>query len=380
VTINFSNGMIAITDANGEYIRTGLSSGFVDVTVDLAGTDCSLATPTNYPVFLNISNVYDRNFVLDTCIDVAATNAQATNYANGTATNVAGTATYAAATATAGYETAVAETATAALSLTPGETAAPTETATTSPTCSEAIVSPFFSQVDVISPSPALAQSDGTSEIQVLVRLFNECNNTNNMAGLPVQLSSSRAEDLIAPGGTNADGAGEATFAVVSSVMSVWNADFHDFESGTFTASSGATTINETAGGSFVCVGSKVGVDVNTDQVTWTMINDSGIDRRLNEMEVSWSQGFDLSRWLSHAHLDALLIWAGVSFNSPTTITNADWNGAPADRQVAAGATKNLVLTYSFPVTGGQTFTLIPKWVNTSGTSLCTSNTVVVTR
>jgi hypothetical protein len=50
------------------------------------------------------------------------------------------------------------------------------------------------------------------------------------------------------------------------------------------------------------------------------------------------------------------------------------------DRVIAAGATKELVLTYNFSVTGGQTFTLIPKWVNTSGTSLCTSNTVVINR
>ena len=154
--------------------------------------------------------------------------------------------------------------------------------------------------------------------------------------------------------------------------MSPWDINNHDFQNSTFTAASGAVTITDTAGGAFMCVGGAEGTSVNGDEVVWRFQNDSGMDRRLVTLVVSWSQAEDPSRKIIEILFDSATIFnAPNAFDNPVTITGAQWAGAASDRHLVSGATKDLLIGYNFVVTGGRILHGGCPLDNTSGTSFC---------
>lgn len=381
VTILFNNGMTAITEDDGSYLRTGLSSGWLTWQADTAGTDCPTSTPASYTEHLTINNLYDKDFELTGCINVAATQTQAqaeTNVAataNQAATNVAGTSTQqAAADFTA--------TAAASAGLPTDTPPAATETATVSPTCSESIVSPFFSEVMVVNPVPPNTQADGSSTLEVLVRVRNECATLVNMSNRTVTLSSSRGgADTIAPASAQTDGLGEAAFFVSSSTMSEWDVNNHDFVNSLFTAVADGVTLNSTPGGAFMCVGGVEGAAVNGEEVMWRFQNDTGISRRLVQIDVFGTHVESPSFRLFEVMFNAISVWSsGSSWVQPVTIASGDWLGVPSDRIIPANGTLyDLLLIYEQSTTS-NTYILNARWDNGSGASFCNSNSVTVIR
>jgi hypothetical protein len=379
-SINFNNGMLAITDStSGEYVRTGLSSGWLQWQVVLTGTNCSVSTPIDYNQHLTINSLYNMDFVLSNCIDVqataiaAATQTAAVVQATGTAgalqTEAAATADYwASATA-------------AASSGPPTETATATASPTPDPLCSPLNVSALYSSVDSTNPNPPRVQADGSETVDVLVQLKNECDTTDNMAGRTVTLSSDRGGlEVVSPGSASADGAGQATFQVRSSSMSPWDSTSHTFTNSVLTGVGDGVTINDQANAAFMCVGGLAGTAVNGDEVVWTFQNDTGMDRRLVQLDAFWSQPEDPTHRLLDVSLGGVTIWDTTDFANPITIANTDWTSQPADRVLPSGVSKDLKLTFNFPVTGGQSFSLIARWDNTSGVSFCDSNQVDIIR
>jgi hypothetical protein len=65
---------------------------------------------------------------------------------------------------------------------------------------------------------------------------------------------------------------------------------------------------------------------------------------------------------------------------NPDWIFPGMWIDPPVNRHLPAGAAKDLLLIHDFTVTGGQSFSVIASWDNTSGSPDCASNTVTVVR
>ena len=376
-TITLNNGMIAITDSDGQYIRTGLSSATYQLTADTSGTTCSVAVPNPATVTLTLANVYDVNFVFSSCVTPTPTHdVPATNVA-GSATAVQQTveadATNAMATATsvAGTQTAM-----------PGPTETPggppTDTATAPATCTAGAVSNTYSSVTV---ADGLAQADNSDTVEVTVLVKDECN--VEVAGATVSLSSDRGgSESITPPSASTDGSGVATFNVVSSLMSNWNSGTRSFDLSTYTAVANGVTISDTGGGAFACVGGIPGTAANGDEIVWTFMNDTTIDRRLLTLSIVQSYDFSLARELNRVEFDGIEIWnvPGYSDKPALMPTGAQpWIVGPS-RVIPAGATLDLLVGSNIGVSGGDSFNLTATWDNGSGISPCTSLPVIVTR
>jgi hypothetical protein len=274
------------------------------------------------------------------------------------------------------------QTQTAVASTVPTETPTPTASPTPDPLCSPLNVSSIYSSVDSTNPNPPRVQADGSETVDVLVQLKNECDTTDNMAGKNVTLSSDRGgSDSISPGSTSADGAGQATFQVRSSIMSNWDSISHSFTNSVLTGVGDGVTINRTANAAFMCVGGLAGTAGNSDEVVWTFQNDTGMDRRLVQIDGFWSHPEAFGDRLVDVSFGGITIWDTGDFANPITIGSGDWTSSqPADRELLAGGVKDLKLTFNYPVTGGQSFTLIARWDNTKGVSFCDSNSVEIIR
>ncbi len=347
-TINLNNGMVAVTDASGQYARTGLSSGTYVLTPELAG--CTF-TPPNQTVTLAFANVYDIDFEIDDCVTPAPPGSTMTPTPTVTPTPTP--------------------------TETPTPTPTPTETETPAPTCNAGLVDSIWSSVNIVSPVPALVIADGSTPIQVVVTVRDDCGDF--LANRLVTLDSNRGTDNITPASLTTDASGQAIFSVTSTDMSTWDGGAHDFAPSTFTGIADGVTIADTAEGAFSCVAGQEGTPAGGDDVAWVFTNDTGSSRRLVEIQIAWSFPQQPSRELINIDLGPNSIWSTRTFLNPATI-NSDWTGVSDDRVIGNASSEPLVLIFNFSVTGGLTFDLVAVWDNTSGANNCSSDLVTVTR
>ena len=136
-------------------------------------------------------------------------------------------------------------------------------------------------------------------------------------------------------------------------------------------------TVNNTTDVTFVCV---VGQGVpagGSGEVLWNFTNESGLTRRLVSLVITWPTG--PTRNLLAVNFGGTTVWNLGTSLSPITI-NSGWLGTDADRQIIDSATRPLLITFDFVVTGGQQYTVLPAWDDTAGGSVCDSGAVTVTR
>jgi len=98
----------------------------------------------------------------------------------------------------------------------------------------------------------------------------------------------------------------------------------------------------------------------------------------LSSLTVTWDDQSD-TRLLVSVKMGATVIWSNAGVTSPFTIDADDWI-IGANRSIAPGASKSLVLTFNVSALGG-TYTLNPvDWDDGAGGNVCTSAPVSVTR
>ncbi len=351
-TIGLNNGMVAVTDASGQYARTGLSSGTYVLTPELSG--CTF-TPVSQTVTLVFADVYDIDFEV-VCVTPPPPGSTAT------------------------FTPTQTETPTPTPTETPTPTPTPTDTATPGPTCNAASVDPSWSSVDIVSPVPALVIADGTTPIQVVVTARNDCGDL--LPNRLTTLDSNRGTDTVTPASLMTDANGQAIFSVTSTDMSTWDGGAHDFQASTFSGISDGVAIADTAQGAFSCVAGQEGTPSGLDDVAWVFTNDTGSPRRLVEIQIRFGvlpQLPDPSLKLINIDLGPNSIWSLETFANPATI-NSDWTGVSADRVIGNASSEPLSLIFNFTTTGGQTYELVAVWDNTSGTNNCSSDLVTVVR
>jgi uncharacterized repeat protein (TIGR01451 family) len=242
-----------------------------------------------------------------------------------------------------------------------------TET-TTVLACNPNVVSAADSRVLASLPQ---VQADGSQASEVLVTLRDNCGNL--LAGHPVSLASSRGVvDTITPGNGATNANGQFTFPVTSAFVSPYASG--TFQPSTFTATSGSTTIQQTANIAFVCVvGSTAPFSIPQD-VKYLFTNNTGLNRRLVSITLTWPNGG--ARALNIVNFGPDQIWNGNGSSSPYTINS--WNAG--DQTLSAGASKFLQLIFNYNLPGTGQYTLVTQWDNTAGGSVCTAPAVTVTR
>ena len=357
VTINFTGGAgaVAVTDSNGLYKANGFSAGTVVVTPQ-PFQDCTYSPP-NWTVTLVNQDVPDVDFVA-TCPDTPTPTVtpSLTPTPTQTFTPVPG------ATSTP----------------TPTNTATPTKTATPTATsiCFNGQFDASKSTVSVITPPDMIVQADGTSTEQLVVTVFDNC--SNPLPGKTVTMSSSRGgTDVFSPASATSDVNGQAFFTVKSSVISPWDNVNLVFTPSVLSAQVGPTTLSTTRNATFVCsTGQGVPAGGN-NEVFWQFTNNTGINRRLVRLDVTWPQ--QTGRLLQDVSFNGTQIWNLTANFSPVTI-NSSWVGAPTSRNLDNGVSKSLLITFNFLVTGAQQYTVKAFWDDGNGNSVCDSGSVTVIR
>ncbi len=362
VTINFTNGVVAVTEADGSYIARGFDSTPVTAVASFPG--CTF-TPPSYNL-VPINDIPDVNFVAD-CPATATP----------TATVMP--------TDTPGGDTAT-PTQTATDTPTPTETQTPTITPTPSATsiCTSGQFDDSKSTVSLQSPTNGIVQSDGTSAATLVVTLFDKC--ANPITNTVVSLSSSRGNppDIISTlsaGSDTTNTNGQAFFTVKSLVMSPWDASANggngDFTPSVLTAHYAANTLSNTRNVKFVCARGEGLPLGGNNEVFWQFTNNTGLARRLVRVDVTWPQA--TGRLLQVLQFNSTTIWnLGANF-SPVTI-NSNWVGSPTSRNLNDATAKTLLVTFNFLVTGGQQYTVKAFWDDSNGNSVCDSGSVTVIR
>jgi uncharacterized repeat protein (TIGR01451 family) len=235
--------------------------------------------------------------------------------------------------------------------------------------CHPNVVSADYSR---LLASASQVQADGQDVSQVTLTLKDDCGSL--LANQPVSLVSSRgAEDTITPasGATNANG--QFIFSVTSSKTSPYAGGL--FTSSVFTATSGATTISQTANVAFVCVTGVPAPFSGTQDIQYSFTNNTGINRRIVEGTLTWPSGS--GRKLNSISFGPDQIWSGNGNHSPLTITSGWTSGS---RTLDASLSKTLKLTFNYALTGTGTYTLVTKWDNGSGGSVCAAPAIQITR
>ncbi|MEP7358341.1 MAG: Ig-like domain-containing protein, partial [Anaerolineales bacterium] len=358
VTINFSTGAVAVTDANGNYDRKGFDSGSITVTPSFPG--CTF-NPPNYNVVLVNQDVSGVDFRETVCIPTATPTSMPsqTETPNPLMTSTP-TSTY-----------------------TPTPTSTNTQTPTRTPTpsntpngCSIGVFDASKSTVTIITPPTGIVQADNTSTAQIVVTARDNC--FNLMANLPVTLASSRGgTDSISPGSANTNASGQVVFTVKSAVMSPWDTNTSVFTPSVFKATLNSVLLTDHADIKFVCVRGEGLPAGGPNEVFWQFTNSSTIPRRLVQLDIAWPQ--ETGRLLQEVRFGGTTIWAlGANF-SPITI-NSNWVGAPTSRDIADTVAKSLLVTFNFLVTGSQEYTVKAYWDDTNGASICDSGSVTVIR
>lgn len=361
ITVNFDNGLVAITNEFGVYEKSGFDSGPVIITPDPVSSGC-IFSPDFRVETLTTVDLGGIDFEITSCT-VAAT---------GTATETAG-----------GPTPTISPTPT--ITPTPTETTTPTETATptvtptrtSTPICS-GIFSAALSTLSLVTPADGIVQADGTSTAQVVITARDDCGEL--MGNVPVSLASTRpSEEIISPASTTTiSGTGQALFTVKSSVMSPWNPVTNVFTASTISAIANSVTLADTRALQFVCVAG-IGVPAGgVNEVFWQYTNSSGITRRLIRLEVTWPQ--ETGRLLQDVRFGGTtVIWNLFSSISPVTI-DSNFVGGSSARNINAAATKALQINFNFNVTGSQEYTVKAFWDDGAGASTCDSGSVTVSR
>ncbi len=358
VTINFSNGLVGVTDDTGLYEKGGFESGTFRVTPDYPG--CTF-DPPYWDITLSTVDVGYVDFEIVSCAptDTPVTPATATETEDPAATRT--------------------PTSTQTETPTPTETETPTITPTPSntPDCTLGVFSPGNSSVVIVQPPTGEVQADGAETVEVAVVARDEC--FNAMDNHPISLASSRgALDTISPASTTtAPGTGLATFLVKSSTMSDWNSATGVFTPTTLTASSSGTPLPDTSEATFLCVPGVGFPAGGANEVFWQYSNLTGITRRLTRLEVTWPQ--ETGRRLQDVRLGGLVIWNLSSTISPVTI-DSNFLGGPTARHINISVSKPLQINFNFNVTGNQEYTVKAFWDDTNGGKVCDSGPVTIVR
>ena len=323
VTINFSNGIVAVTEPDGTYIARGFDSTPISVTASFLGCIPNpLLTSTNQPEW-DLTPVADVPGV-DFVADCPAPTDTPTPTDTATATITPGGA----------------NTATPTQSQTPTQTQTPTKTPTRTATapCTSGVFDDSKSSVSLQSPTNGIVQADGTSKATLVVTLFDNC--ANPITGQLVSMSSTRVgTDIIsalAAGSDTTNASGQAFFTVASSVISPWdptaNGGVGAFVPSVMSARENATTLSSTRNVTFVCVRGEGLPTGGGGEVNWQFTNNTGLTRRLVRVDVTWPQS--TGRLLQALQFPSgTTIWnLGANF-SPVTI-NSNWVGSPTARNI----------------------------------------------
>jgi hypothetical protein len=372
VTINFSNGIVAVTDSDGTYVAHGFDSTPITVTATFAGC-------TYNPMYTTQGNgMSQTEWDLTPAADVPGVDFWA-DCPDPTATSTSTD------TPTATVTPGGVDTSTPTQTATPTETQTPTVTPTRTATapCSSGVPDYSKSTMSRQSPATGIVQSDGVSQAVLVVTLLDNCGNP--MAGQFTSLSSTRpGTDVINPQTTGSDTTntnGQSFFTVSSSVMSPWdssaNGGIGAFVPSIMSAQYLGTTLNDTRPVTFVCVLGVGKPDGGNNEVEWQFSNSTGLTRRLVRVDVTWPQ--QTGRLLQSLQFGGTTIWnLGANF-SPVTI-NSNFVGSPTARNINDSAAKTLLATFNFLVTGSQEFTVKAFWDDTNNGSVCDSGSVTVIR
>jgi hypothetical protein len=360
VTINFSNGIVAVTGPDGSYVAHGFDSTPIVVTASYP--NCNLYTDPNQidsnHTQYNLTPVAD---VPD--VDFWGVCTPPTNTPSPTPVD-SPTPT---------------ETATGTETPTETQTPAITPTRTATPICTAGQFDASKTTMSLQNPPDGIVQSDGTMTATLVATILDNC--SNPLPGQFVQLSSSRGgTDILGAVGTGSDTTnanGQAFFSVASSVMSTWNTTTSAFDPSVISAVVNGTTLPDTRDVTFVCVRGEAVPAGGDNEVFWQFTNDTGLTRRLVRIDVTWPQAS--GRLLQLLQFNGTTIWDQSANFSPVNI-NSNWVGSPASRNINNGSSQSLLATFNFLVTGGQDYTVKSFWDNTSGGSVCDSGSVKNTR
>jgi uncharacterized repeat protein (TIGR01451 family) len=219
----------------------------------------------------------------------------------------------------------------------------------------------------LVTASPAVAQADGADAAEVVVTLRDNCGNL--LAGRPVSLTSSQgALDTITPASGTTNAVGQFTFRATSYTVS-------GGVPSVFTATSGSTTLTQTASATFVCVSGAVAPFSGSQDLKFSFTNNTGLNRRLVSVTLTWPGSG--SRKMISINFGTDQIWSGNGNNSPLTI-NGGW--AAGSRVINTGTNKTLQLNFNFALSGTGQYQLSTQWDDTAGSSICTAPTIIVTR
>jgi hypothetical protein len=354
VTVNFSNGFIAITDdVTGYYWKGGFDSGVYTVTP--THPLCTF-TPASVDVTLSTADVTDVDFVA-VCTPPPPPPPPPSDTPD-------------IALPTATFTSTPTETPTS----TPTETPTITPTPSLTPNCNGTL-DVNASTVTLVTPPTGIVQSDGTQTVQVVVTAKDDCGNL--MPNQPVSLSSSRGGvDIVDPSSATTDANGQAYFNVRSFVMSPWDTVGGNFSPSTLFAVVASQNLPDTADATFVCVRGVISPGGGPAEVQWHFINASGMTRRLIRLEVIWPQ--ETGRLLQDVSYSGLTIWDLGTNLSPVTI-DSNFLGGPTSRHINDTFTKLLQISFNFNVTGHE-FTVKAFWDDTNGGSICDSGSITIIR
>jgi hypothetical protein len=370
VTVNFTNGVVAVTDPAGNYVARGFDG--TSVTVSASYPNCTFYTQPN-------SSTAPQTYTLTPVADVPGVDFWGTCIPDTPTTTSTPTETQ-----TPLESPTPTQTATGTQTPTPSQTPTITPTPTASPVCGTPAVDYNNATMSLVTPPDGIVQSDGTSTAQLVVTLKDICSG-NPIVGQLVSLSSSRGNtDVISPASSGSDTTnlnGQAFFVVSSSVISPWDPNANGgngaWVPSVMTASVNGTALSDTSNVTFVCVRGEALPIGGNNEVYWQFTNNTGFTRRLVRVDVTWPQA--TGRLLQLLQFGSTTIWnQGANF-SPVTI-NSNWVGSPTSRNINDSSSQSLLATFNFLVTGAQEYTVKAFWDNTSGASVCDSGSVTVIR
>ena len=364
VTINFSNGAVAVTESDGTYIARGFDSTPITVTATFAGCMPSPLYTTQPPGtntewdLVPAADVSGVDFVANCPLPTSTPTATTTPTPTGSATAVASN--------------------TPSQTTTPTQTQTPTVTPTRTATavCSAGVFDASKSSVSLQSPANGIVQSDGTSTATLVVTLLDNCSNA--VTNQQVSMGSSRGgTDTFSPASATSDVNGQAFFTVSSATISPWDTTASAWIPSVMSAQVTSTVLSSTRNVTFVCARGEGLPTGGNNEVFWQFTNNTGITRRLVRVDVTWPQA--TGRLLQLLQFGGTTIWnLGANF-SPVTI-NSNFVGSPTARNINDTNIKTLLITFNFLVTGAQSYTAKAFWDDGNGASICDSGAVTVVR
>lgn len=266
---------------------------------------------------------------------------------------------------------------------TPTETASPTDTGTpvntptATPGCRPGVVGANTSVLTVSQPN--VVWSDGFSTAQIQLVLFDECGAliTTDMTSA-ITISSSRGvQDTISLLFADPP-SGRYVYQTLSSLVGV-----STYTATVIDAMVGPVIITQTVNVNFVCVGGSPAPSTNPQYLQFLFSNPSPpiTNRRLVFLRLDrvppMAGGPNQLNQISFGSASNN-VWTGAATNTPIIIGSADWAVGPT-RSIVTGTFKFLQLKFNFPVAGTGTYTLVTRWDDGNGGSVCESAPVNTT-